>query len=212
MSSSPTSQAANASFLSAPATPPASSTEEAGAIRRTLSGEREAFREVVELHQEWLYRYLHRMVGGREEAEDLVQETFLRAYRSLSSYKQEREFRPWLFRIAANVARSSKRRPAPAALSLDDTENPIDPPNPADPRRALEKRDHLRRIHAAVALLSDDDRELFHLRYGEGLGPREIAPLLARTEGAVSAALYRMKDKLRKALENADAHKEGSGS
>lgn len=177
---------------------------------RTLAGDPDAFRRIVEAHQDWLYRYLYRMTGRREDAEDLVQETFLRAYRSLSTYKTDLEFRPWLFRIASNTARSSRRRPTPVPLSLNDDENPIDPRDPADPRHTMEQRDRMRRLEAAVAALPHDDRELFHLRYAEGLGPTEMAPLLGRTEGAISAALYRLKEKLRKGLEMAEKNPEGS--
>lgn len=190
--------------LSAPktcfSTDKASADAESEWVARSREGDSDAFRRLVEEHSGWLYSYHYRLVGGREEAEDLVQETFLKAWKGIGSFRTGRPFRPWLFAIAHNVAHSALRKPRKVHIPLDEP----DAPEPADPD-SMDSRQQARllarEVEKIVASLPLADRELFHLRYHEGLGPGELANLLGKTEGAISASLYRLKEKIRGKLD-----------
>lgn len=177
-------------------------------VARAARGDREAFRFIVEEHKEWLFRYHYRMMGNREEAEDLVQETFLRAWKGFDRFDPARPLRPWMLRIASNLAHSALRRPRRVTGGLDETEA-REPVDPRTGEAAVEARNELAAIRTIVAALPPADRELFHLRYHEGLGPSEIAGIVEKSEGAVSVALHRMKEKIRTELDGKSGKEPG---
>lgn len=152
------------------------------------------FARIVAEHHAWLYRYLYRMTGSTEDAEDLVQETFLRAWRGRKTFRTGRPLKPWLFRIAANIARETLRRSRPRTIPLENRQLP----DPRETREARERQHVISQIESLVATFSPDDRELYHLRFGEGLGPSELAPMLGKNEAAVSSAIYRLKERVRR--------------
>ena len=82
----------------------AGETDERVLIRRSLSGDDDAFGSLIHTHQSTVFNIAYRMVGDREVARDLAQETFLRAFRSLDTFDQRRPFGPWLYRIATNLS------------------------------------------------------------------------------------------------------------
>jgi len=147
-----------------------------------------------------VYGLLLRLVGRPEVAEDLMQETMLRAFRSFDTYRPEGKFRAWIFRIAVNQARDwVRRRPREAAVSLDDgTDMPeaaalrTDDPSDANALR----REVSTRVEAALARLADADREVLLLRFYGDLAFKDIARVTGEPLGTVLARAHRALKKL----------------
>jgi RNA polymerase sigma factor CnrH len=167
----------------------------------TLAGRQQAFAAIMERHRAAIYRLTRGHVGEPEETLDLVQETFIAAYRALGDYDQHRPMRAWLSRIAINKCRDWARRrmvrrflvslsPGRADPML---QMPDDAPMVDDAAAAREELDLL---WAAVAALPPSLKEPLILRTVEGLSQSETAKLLRITEKAVEARLYRARAKL----------------
>jgi len=170
------------------------------------AGDPEAFRRLVEWHQDRVFTFLLRIVKQREEAEDLAQETFVRAWRHLARYDERWAFRTWLFGIARHLALNALRRPRATIVSLDggDGDEPgparvlaAAGPSPADEAAARERR---QRLAGAVANLAPRAAMIFTLFYQEELSIAEIARAIDMSPGAVKVALHRLREALRKQL------------
>ena len=147
-----------------------------------------------------VYGLLFRLVGRADVAEDLMQETMLRAFRSLDTYRPEGKFRAWVFRIAVNLARDwIRRQPREPAVSLDNSEEPpvarslraMDPPD-----GAMARREGSKRVEVALARLSEADREVLLLRYYGELAFKDIAQTTGEPLGTVLARAHRALKKL----------------
>jgi RNA polymerase sigma-70 factor (ECF subfamily) len=166
------------------------------AVQDTLRGNRRAFDEVVLRYTPLLYSLAYRLLGAREEAEEAVQEIFLRVYRGLPRFRLGRRFHPWLYTIALNYLRSQRRRkirrrgfgtrPLEEALDVPAAERPE-----ADPASAVERADAERLAQAALERLPPRYREVFVLRQIEGLAVRDVAEILDLPEGTVKTFLHR---------------------
>ena len=185
-------------------------------VARARSGDAEAFRALVERHGRALFRLAYRMTGNEQDAEDVVQESFLRAYRQLARFDERASFGTWLYRIAANcsldLVRSRKRRganaaPAMAAGAGAGEPNELDlaimnlaSPDPTPERAALstEVRD---RVTEAMNDLSATERTAFVLRHFEGMCIEEVSRVLECQPGAAKHSVFRAVQKLRRALE-----------
>lgn len=136
------------------------------------------------------------MVGSPEDAEELTQDTFMKAFRHLSDFNGKSSFSTWLYRIAYNTALSSLRKQPNEVLSVDDrlwnnlTENEID--------RALDEEDEERieQLQRALEKLTPDERALVTLFYEEDRPIAEICHILNQTEGNIKVKLYRIRKKL----------------
>lgn len=174
------------------------------ALARARAGDREGFRLLVERHGRTLYRLAHRMTGNAHDAEDVVQETFLRAYRRLDQFEDRAQVGSWLFRIAANCgydllrARQRKERRGEGHLGLDVAE--ALPADEAGPQRLAEGRDVRRRVTAAMDAMSDRERSAFTLRHFEGWTIAEIAEALGLDESATKQSIFRAVKKARAVL------------
>ena len=179
---------------------------DAATVARARSGDREAFRELVERHSRRIFRLAYRMTGNEEDAEDVVQETFLRAYRSLSRFAGNAEFGTWLHRIAANCSVDLMRRRAPRGPSLEDAE--MERPSSfvesgaafGGPESDLFASDARRRVAASLQALSPMERVAFVLRHFEGKPIAEIARALDVRVGAAKNCVFRAVSKLRREL------------
>ena len=147
-----------------------------------------------------VYGLLYRLIGRTDVAEDLMQETMLRAYRSLGTYRPEGKFRAWLFRIAVNLARDwIRRQPREPSVGLEDG---ADPPMAASigvhapPDGAMAYRERSRRVVGAMARLSVADREVLLLRYYGELAFKDIARATGEPLGTVLARAHRALRKL----------------
>lgn len=177
---------------------------EAAAIDRARTGDGEAFRLLVDKHSRSVYRLGFRLTGNQHDAEDVVQETFLRAYRQLSRYDGRASFHTWVYRIAANYAldvlRSRKRteqKKDESQLSFVET-MPAEDPGADRLVYAGQVREWLA---AAMGELSEQERTAFVLRHYEGQSIAEIGEALGLAESATKNSIFRAVQKLRRALE-----------
>jgi RNA polymerase sigma-70 factor, ECF subfamily len=182
-------------------------------IDRVRTGDSEAFRVLVERHSRALFRLSFRMTGNESDAEDVVQETFLRAYRQLAKFDGRAGFGTWLYRIAANCAldlvRARARRgeqsteprgfPSGAGEASDPILSLVSE-EPAPDRLAMsgEVRE---RVAAAMEDLSPAERTAFVLRHFEGMCIEEVGRALGCQTGAAKHSVFRAVQKLRRALE-----------
>jgi len=172
-------------------------------VRRSRSGDRLAFARLVEEHQTVARRVATAVVGSGGDADDVVQEAFMRAYTRLAQFEEGRRFRPWLLAIVANEARNRRRaagRRAAVTLRLAGRADArVDDPA-ADPERAQEAAELRGRLAAAVAALPDRDREVVALRYFAELTEAESAEALGCPVGTVKSRLSRALVRLRGVL------------
>ena len=169
------------------------------------SGDIPAFDQLVRRWDRKLQRVIYRLVGNQDEARDVSQEAFLKAYRALGSFKKEARFSSWLYQIAINASRDRlRRRRGRTDLSLEDAEEAIHralrdaTPNAFE---LMESSDLSRAVAAAMASLPEEQREVVILKEYEGLTFPEIAETLDVPLSTVKTRLYRGLGQLRVKLE-----------
>jgi RNA polymerase sigma-70 factor (ECF subfamily) len=176
-------------------------------VAKARAGDADAYRVLVERHSRALFRLAFRMTGNESDAEDVVQESFLRAYRQLGKFDDRAAFGTWLYRIATNcsldLVRSRKRRSEQIAPADEEMESPLEnlpAPDPTPERSALsaEVRD---RLTAAMNELSATERTAFVLRHFEGMCIEDVSRVLECQPGAAKHSVFRAVQKLRRALE-----------
>ena len=173
-------------------------------------GDAAAYRGLVEQYQNRVYSMVYGMVRNREDARDITQDAFVKAYRNLDSYRLESSFYTWLYRIAMNRAidhlRRKKRRPTAEfddAIAKRDATGGIDETHHVDsPSRSLERKQLYKRIMDAMEELTEDQRQVVLLREMEGLSYKEIAAVMDIPEGTVMSRLYYARKRLQKLLES----------
>jgi RNA polymerase sigma-70 factor, ECF subfamily len=179
---------------------------DAAQVAKMLAGDEEAFRPLVERYSQRLFRLAFRMTRSESEAEELVQETFLRAYRNLARFEARSNFGTWLYRICANCSLDQlrKRRNSPDFQELDDPEgslsaNDLANPSPS-PERMLLSAEIRNQMEKAIGQLTPTERTAFALRHHEGLSIEEISRVLGLRISATKNAVFRGVQKLRRAL------------
>ena len=179
------------------------------ALARAQAGDREAFRELYLAHHAALFRYATGELGAAEEAREVVQETFVRAWEALARFRGESTLLHWLFRIARNLiidrARARKRRretslDAPLGESDTTLGDRLASGKPG-PERAAERDEEVTRFRAALAALPADQRAVFVLREWEGLPYDAIAVRLELNPGTVRSRLSRAREALLATME-----------
>ena len=181
---------------------------DAAAVARARTGDREAFRELVERHSRHIFRLAYRMTGNEEDAEDVVQETFLRAYRGLPRFEAKASFSTWIHRIASNCAVDLMRRRLPREAPLEIERADSDQPlafietgaSLSAPERRFFASDIRRRVAQALGSLSPMERVAFVLRHFEGKPIAEVAKALDVRAGAAKNCVFRAVSKLRREL------------
>ena len=177
--------------------------QETQIVRRVLEGDVNAFEDLVTEHEKGVYAIAQRMTGNAEDAADMTQETFIKAYNSLSSFRGDSKFSVWLYRIATNVCldflRSRSRKPT-VSLSVEDDDGEETQMDIADesqsPEQLLERgltRDAVRR---GLAQLPEDARQILLLREIQGLSYEEIGETLGLEPGTVKSRIFRARKKL----------------
>ena len=182
--------------------------EDAEMVVAVREGDTTAFRGLVEKYQGRVYSMVYGMVRNREDARDLTQEAFVKAYRNLQGFRLEASFYTWLYRIAMNLAidhtRKRKRREVAGfdeSVATKDADGGIDAVHHGDsPSKALERKQLLRRIMDGMQKLSDDQRQVILLREVEGLSYKEISEVMEIPEGTVMSRLFYARKKLQKIL------------
>jgi RNA polymerase sigma-70 factor (ECF subfamily) len=162
-----------------------------------------AFRCVIEKYQRPLYALVARITLRHEDADDVVQETFIRVFRNLSRYDTAQPLYPWMRRIALNVALSyyqrAKRR---AAISLDHVQQGAPKSQTANPAEEIAHEELSEQLRIALEALPTDQRAVFQLRVQDELSYEEIAEALGIRIGTVMSRLNRARSKLRKLLQD----------
>jgi RNA polymerase sigma-70 factor (ECF subfamily) len=180
-------------------------TEAAAVLARARQGDGEAFRSLVERHSRSVFHLAFRMTGNEQDAEDVVQESFLRAYKQLGRFESRANFGTWLYRIVANCSvdlmRSKQaRHDQTRGDSLDDVGDLTAADLPG-PERLARSAEIDRRVRGALADLSPLERAAFTLRHYEGRSIDEISRTLGLGTSAAKHSVFRAVKKLRTVLE-----------
>jgi RNA polymerase sigma factor (sigma-70 family) len=176
---------------------------EAALVARAAAGDEEAYAALVRPHERVAYRVAVAVTGWNGDAEEAVQNAYVKAYRSLGRFRPGAAFKPWLLRIvvneAHNVRRSERRHARLAARAAERREGPA-----ADAEEAVFERDEVATVLRALTALSEADRVTLALRYFADLTDAEAATLAGTSTGAFRARLVRARRRLQALLEEAD--------
>jgi RNA polymerase sigma factor (sigma-70 family) len=161
-------------------------------VRLAQKGDRAAYGALVRRHQDRIYRHLLHLTGSREEALELAQEVFIKAWQALPEWRPDAQFHTWIYRIASNLALDVlRRRKVVQFVALEDDFDA--PSDAAGPETQLQARQGMRTLDAALARLAPEQREIILLREVEGLSYGELAATLAIDEGTVKSRLARAR-------------------
>lgn len=172
-------------------------------VEQARNGDRMAFHQLVDRFQPGIYRMIYYRTGSQEDAEDLTQDVFMKAYKNLKRLKSTAVFRSWLYRIAVNRVRDFYRKKQFMSLfqfTSVDEETFRETPEMAvdsDAPRDLARRAFWDRVNQAMAFLSRMEKEVFMLRFFDQLSIKEITGTLGKNESTVKTHLYRALGKLK---------------
>jgi RNA polymerase sigma-70 factor, ECF subfamily len=172
-------------------------------VESCLTGHREAFDVLVERHQRHVYQLCYRFVGNHEDASDLAQDVFIRAYRGLKTFKGQASLGTWLYRIGVNVClnKVSAKTPKPEALDLLLLRNDDRIASQAESATdTMLRGERALRVRAAIAKLPKKQRATLILRVYHELPHDEIAGILGSSVGAVKANFFHALNNLKKLL------------
>lgn len=175
-------------------------------IDECLSGQTEAFGQLVVRYQDRLFNSLVNILGSADDARDVAQEAFVNAFEKLSTFRGHSAFYSWLFRIAMNAAVSSKRKTRRMSTSVDAARErsgaePADARADIRPSHQLETAERQLLVQQALAELADDFRVVLVLKEMEGLRYEEIADVVGCPVGTVRSRIHRARSELRRKLE-----------
>ena len=164
-------------------------------VRRAQAGDRKAFSELVRRYQDRVYRHLLRMLGLHDDALELTQDAFVKAWQALPQWQPEAQFRTWLIRIANNTALDAlRRRKLVEFVPLEDS---FDAPDSGpDPERQAQATQEVRQLEASLKRLAPEHREILLLREVEEMSYEEIGRVLSLSEGTVKSRLARARTAL----------------
>ncbi len=183
--------------------------DESTIIAVALAGDQKAYTRLVEAHRAAVFHIVNRIVHNDEIARDLVQETFMKAFSSLASYRSEFRFSTWLYKIAANSSIDHLRKRRIQALSLDapvetgDGQMEIEVPDEThNPELVLVRKQQRISIDVAIDSLPHKYREVIVYRHKDDKSYEEIADLLGIPVGTVKARIFRARELLKRKLRN----------
>jgi RNA polymerase sigma-70 factor (ECF subfamily) len=181
------------------------------AVARVKAGDGDAYRQLVDRHSRSVFRLAFRMTGNEQDSEDVVQETFMRAYKQLHRYEARSSFSTWLYRIAANYSLDlvrRRKRHGEVALGESSSANEDLPemihalPSPSPgPDRLLFSGRVQECVASTLKELSQQERTAFVLRHFEGQSIEDISAALGLSGNAAKHSIFRAVQKLRRALE-----------
>lgn len=177
-------------------------THQKGLVERARDGDRDAFRQIVDSHKQQVFQLALGITRNHHDAEDMVQEVFLKAYKSLQRFRGQAKLSSWLYRITLNTCHDARRRVRPEiSQDLESEHAPalevVERRPAVDPQRVSESLQIRRRVHTAMQRLTPAERSVFVLRHYNQLSTREAAETLDRAEGTVKNLLFRALHKLR---------------
>lgn len=176
-------------------------------VARARDGDRDAFRALVDQHSRYVFSLAHRMTGNAQDAEDVVQESWLKAHKQLSRFEARADFRTWLHRITVNCSIDLIR----ARRHREDAHDPIDlEQGPLSergaeaqptPERVAASTQISDRVNEALGLLTALERAAFTLRHIEGMSIEEVGEQLGMKTSATKHSIFRAVKKMRNSLE-----------
>jgi len=172
-------------------------------VEACLAGRREAFDAIVERHRRHVYQLCYRFVGNHEDASDLAQDVFIRAYRGLKNFKSQASLGTWLYRIGVNVCLNKVSSKAPKAESLEPllmTSDERVASRAENANEAVLREERAGRVRAAIAKLPKKQRTTLILRVYHELPHEEIAKIVGSSVGAVKANFFHALNNLKKLL------------
>jgi len=171
-------------------------------VERFKRGDREAFDRIVARYRRDVYRISYRMAGNHQDADDVAQETFLRAFRALRGFRGDSALRTWLFRIALNLSVNAGRARTARRQEDRDVESMADemPAGPSRSESRLLEEERARRVRRAIEGLPPRQKQVIILRMYEELQFQEIAELIDCPVGTAKANFFHAMNNLRKAL------------
>ncbi|MEA2022162.1 MAG: sigma-70 family RNA polymerase sigma factor [Candidatus Caldatribacteriota bacterium] len=181
--------------------------EDLSVIESCLHGDTQAYALLVKKYERPVFNIIYRLTSNFEMADDITQETFLKAYRSLKQVKAEFKFSNWLFKIATNLCKDQFKKKKPVAkISLDESisvvESRIPRDNSLDPEEKLVVKEEQKQVLEAIESLPFIYRKIIVLRYIQDLAYKEIADILKMPMGRVKVQLHRAHKILRNELTN----------
>lgn len=171
-------------------------------IEKVLGGDANAFEELVLKYEKTVYNLALRMVGDRDDAFDMTQEAFIKAYGSLSSFRGDSKFSVWIYRITTNVCldflrSKSRKQQVSLTVSDDDEDAQLDIPDPkADPEQQLIKKISMQSVEEGLKTLPDKQRQILVIRELCGMSYAEIGKALSLEEGTVKSRIFRARKRL----------------
>lgn len=177
------------------------SPDESQLVRQAQAGDTDAFAALVALHQRFVYNLALRALGNAREAEDVAQETFIRAWLSLANFRGEAQFRTWLYRIVTNLCctRLPRLRREFQALN-EDAAMDLPAETISDPAAWIDAQAQREFLHRQIDRLPESYRVLITLRYRQELAYEDIAAILNVPLSAVKTGLHRARERLRAAV------------
>ena len=187
--------------------PPPECYEDNELIERFQHGDTAAFDMLFTRYQKRTYRLVQRFVSNPEDASDLTQDAFIRAYQGLGDFKSQCQFYSWLYRITVNLCIDFLRKKARSEVLLYDSDESdelpmanIPDPRSESPAKAVENKELRIHIRKAVRRLPPKQRQIFILRHWDGLSLKDIAAAVGRSDGTVKAHLLHAHRNLRRHL------------
>jgi RNA polymerase sigma-70 factor, ECF subfamily len=184
------------------------SPQDAELVTQVLGGDRDAYGLLVQRHSRSLFALAYRVTGNQEDADEVVQETFLRAYRNLSRFEQRANFGTWLYRITMNCALDLKEKRRPEIGAMQVAEDPEPGEHEVQLASSNPDQDQLvfgsqvrEKVAEAMKLLSKTERAAFVMRHLEGRSIEEIAGVLGQKPNATKNSIFRAVQKMRQQLE-----------
>lgn len=174
------------------------------AVAAVRAGDRDAFRVLVEKHSRMVFRLAYRMTDNEQDAEEVVQESFLRAYKNIDGFKSQSNFGTWLYRIATNCCLDllGKRKGQQSHMPLQDDEGeemPLPTPQPG-PERMLLSAEMKAKLAEAMKSLTPQEHVAFVMRHFEGSSIEEIGRTLSIKDGSAKNTVFRAVQKIRGAM------------
>ena len=176
--------------------------EEAHIIKEILNGKTEQYEYFLDRYGQQVFVLVDRIVSCQEDAEELTQDVFLKAFQQLSSFKAESSFSTWIYRIATNLAISAVRKKRNDVLRLDDSVFANLSDTQVDEALEDESEEQMERLQRAMNQLEADERALITLYYLEEKPLAEVAFILGLTEGNAKVKLHRIRKKLYVLIKN----------
>lgn len=171
-------------------------------IRLVLQGQQNIYAELVERYRNFVFTIVLRYIGSREDAEEVAQDVFVKAYRSLADFKGASKFSTWLYTIVTTTSLSFLRRKKPEVQSLDNERvfASADSLGGGMSANTIEQKNRVAMVNEAIKLLSPDDAQVITLFYKAEQNLEEIAQVMGKEPNAVKVQLHRARTRLKERL------------